>query len=153
MSMLPCTYLTHDRKFYVSPFHWGALRVQQFATCVIAFGIDSDRKDIEFLFNALHSLCKAALGKNKGSWSSSLRMYCLPWKMCCKCGTLGRFDNLKGKHFPKCQPNLEKWESGYLLDGQLPERNHEDFRMMLKLMGVSEKARKPAQRSPRQHDP
>jgi hypothetical protein len=54
---------------------------------------------------------------------------------------------MKHDHFPFCQPNLEDCESGYLANNEVPERNEEDFKMMLKLMGVSEKPQKPRKRT------
>ena len=60
-----------------------------------------------------------------------------PMKFCKKCSTMGRADNLKVHHFPICQPKLKKKESGFLSKGCLPQRNVEDYLMMLKLVGVS----------------
>ena len=69
-------------------------------------------------------------------------------KFCGKCGTFNRADVLKLHHFPYCQPKLEVWNSGYLENSELPETNVEDFRMMLRIMGVSEKPQKPRKRLP-----
>jgi len=60
-------------------------------------------------------------------------------KFCGKCGTFNRADVLKTHHFPHCQPKLEIWNSGFLESSELPETNEEDFRMTLRIMGVSEK--------------
>jgi len=45
-------------------------------------------------------------------------------------------------HFPYCQPDLEDDESGFLRVGRLPERNVEDFHMLLNLIGIPVKPKK-----------
>ena len=44
-------------------------------------------------------------------------------KFCANCGILGRMDNLRKYHMKFCQPDLAPGESGFLLDGQLPNFN------------------------------
>ena len=58
-------------------------------------------------------------------------------KFCRKCGYLARADNLRDEHFPSCQPELKKWENGFLMNELLPERNAEDFKLMMRLIGAS----------------
>jgi len=64
-------------------------------------------------------------------------------KFCKNCGTLGRGDKLKLQHMKYCQPGLQEGESGFLLDGRLPELEHEQFRAMLRIIGGNEKPLKP----------
>ena len=59
------------------------------------------------------------------------------WKFCSECGIFARADNLKLQHFYYCQPQLQRGQSGFLMNDQLPESNHEDFHMLLKILGVT----------------
>ena len=43
----------------------------------------------------------------------------------------------------KCQRDLDPDETGFLLDGQLPEINVEDFKATLRIIGGSEKKQRP----------
>ena len=63
-------------------------------------------------------------------------------KCCENCGYLGRPNNLRQAHFPYCQPKLDFDETGFLKVGQLPRDNVEDFRNLLRLIGISEKGQK-----------
>ena len=56
---------------------------------------------------------------------------------------MDKASNLRPRHFEKCQHYLTDDESGFLKNGQLPETGVEEFRMMMSLMGMSEKATKP----------
>ena len=58
-------------------------------------------------------------------------------KFCANCGILGRMDNLRKYHMKFCQPDLAPAESGFLLDGQLPNFNVQDFRAILRMAGCS----------------
>ena len=51
--------------------------------------------------------------------------------------------NLRAQHFKDCQPHLEDGESGFLRNGELPDRYPEDFKMVMSLIGMSEKSPKP----------
>ena len=64
-------------------------------------------------------------------------------KFCQRCGTMDQGKNLRAQHYRDCQPHLSDEETGFLRNGELPERHAEDFRMVLKLMGMSEKSQKP----------
>ena len=63
-------------------------------------------------------------------------------KFCKKCGLFQRQDVLKKNHFKFCQPDKLKEESGFLLDGQIPEENVTEFRATLKILGGCEKVLK-----------
>jgi len=65
-------------------------------------------------------------------------------KFCGFCGIFGRGDKLKLQHIKGCQPGLDKDESGFLKNGQVPELDVENFRAMLRIMGACEKPPKPA---------
>jgi len=52
---------------------------------------------------------------------------------------LGRTDCLKKYHMRHCQPELDKDETGFLLDGELPLEEVEYFRAILKIIGGTEK--------------
>ena len=61
-------------------------------------------------------------------------------KFCDKCGILARPSNLRLSHFPYCQPNLLDSQSGFLKVGELPRENLDDFRMVLDIIDLPEKA-------------
>ena len=51
---------------------------------------------------------------------------------------MDRSDALGKYHFKFCQSNLPKGDRGFLKYGELPETNQEDFKVLLRLIGIEE---------------
>ena len=65
---------------------------------------------------------------------------------------MDKASNLYPRHFKKCQRYLADDESGFLKNGQLPTTGVEEFRMMLSLMGMSQKVTKPMKKQDKQNE-
>jgi len=39
---------------------------------------------------------------------------------------------------PRCQPDLEKWENGFLMADELPETNLDEYYVTMKIIGVAD---------------
>jgi hypothetical protein len=49
---------------------------------------------------------------------------------------MARTDNMKKNHLPFCQPELAEGDSGLLKVGDYPRENVDEFRMLMRLIGV-----------------
>ena len=46
---------------------------------------------------------------------------------------------MSSSHFRRCQPYLDEGDSGFLKNGQMPRSNVEEFRMVMRLVGMDDK--------------
>ena len=63
--------------------------------------------------------------------------------MCGKCAHFDSVEALNNRHLMECQPNLGKWDTGFLAVGALPETGVDMYRDILNMIGIEHPTEKP----------